>query len=90
MSDRTPSTYGREVWGANDVEAIVQRNADWITRFITAGVKAVMKDGRPLFTMKTSEAERLAALLTAPTAFWDANTGLYVVARDRTRLAVPA
>lgn len=64
--------YGRTVWGANDLEKVVARNAKWITAFIIAGVQAVMKDGRPLFTEKASEAEQLSALLTAPPQFWDA------------------
>lgn len=72
MADKVADTFGREVWGANDVQAIVERNAKWVTAFIIAGVKAVMKDGRPLFTEKTSEAARLAALLQAPPEFWNA------------------
>jgi len=51
---------------------MVKRNAVWAQQFIDAGVKALMKDGRPLYTDKIPEAERLANLLNAPPAFWDA------------------
>lgn len=60
------------LWGADDLEAMHDRNSEWARQFITAGVKALMKDGRPLYTDKIPEAERLANLLNAPPAFWDA------------------
>jgi len=63
---------GSNVFGANEVERIVKRNADWFMRFIVAGVQGVLKDGRPLYTEKIPEADRLAALLMAPRPFWDA------------------
>ena len=72
MSNNTATNLGKDVWGANDIQAIVERNAAYMTAFIVAGVKAVMRDGRPLFTERTTEADRLAALLQAPPQFWDA------------------
>lgn len=74
VSNESPTLprVGQQVWGADDIQRIVDRNAKWITAFIVAGVKAVMRDGRPLFTEKTSEAAKLAALLQAPPQFWDA------------------
>lgn len=61
-----------DVWGADEIQRIVERNAKWFTEFIVAGVKAVMKDGRPLYTERIPESERLANLLNAPPQFWDA------------------
>lgn len=60
------------LWGADDLEEIVNRNAAWAQAFIDAGVKALMKDGRPLYTDKIPDSERLANLLNAPPQFWDA------------------
>jgi hypothetical protein len=68
----SPSKVGENLWGADEVERIVKRNADWFMRFIVAGVQGVLKDGRPLYTEKIPEADRLAALLMAPRPFWDA------------------
>lgn len=62
----------RDVWGADEIQRIVERNSKWLTEFIVAGVKAVMKDGRPLYTEKIPEQERLANLLAAPPQFWEA------------------
>ena len=61
---------GSNVFGANEVERIVKRNADWFMRFIVAGVQGVLRDGRPLYTEKIPEADRLAALLMAPRPLW--------------------
>lgn len=63
---------GEHVPGADAIQRIVERCADKVTRFIVAGVHGVMKDGRPLYTEKIPEEERLAALLMAPKPFWDA------------------
>jgi len=68
----TETNVGNNVWGANEVERIVKRNADWFMRFVIAGVQGVLKDGRPLYTERIPEADRLAALLMAPRPFWDA------------------
>lgn len=73
IGSKYPKLVGRQdVWGADEVERIVKRNAMWLGEFLIAGIKAVMKDGRPLFTEKIPEKDRLAALLQAPPAFWDA------------------
>lgn len=61
----------RDVYAANDVEKIVKRGAKWFTETLVEGVKATMRDGRPLYTDKIPEDERLAALLTAPKQFWE-------------------
>src|SRR5690349_18051344 len=61
-----------DIWAADAVQRIVDRNALWLRKFLVTGIKAVMKDGRPLFTERISEQERLANLLNAPPAFWDA------------------
>lgn len=62
----------RDVWGANQLEDIVQRNREWMQEFIVAAVKSLRKDGRPIFTKKVPEKERLARLLEAGPEFWDA------------------
>jgi len=40
--------------------------------FIVAAVVSLRKDGRPLFTAKVTDKERLAKLLEAGPEFWDA------------------
>ena len=62
----------RNIWNADDIEGIVERNAPWFTSTVVEGVKATMRSGRPLYTEKIPEDERLAALLLAPPQFWDA------------------
>lgn len=69
---RLPDVKRYDVWGADEIERIVRRNAEWLARFLSAGIKAVMKDGRPLFTQEIPEDERLAQLLAAPPQFWTA------------------
>lgn len=61
----------RDIWNADDVERIVQRNAKWFSDLVAEGVKATQRAGRPLFTQKIPESERLAALLQAPPEFWE-------------------
>ena len=62
----------REVWGANQLQDIIYRNTAWMQEFIVAAVKALRKDGRPIFTAAVPEKERLARLLEAGPEFWDA------------------
>lgn len=62
----------RDVWGANQYEDIVTRNAAWMQEFIVQAVKELRRDGRPLGTRKISQPERLARLLEAGPEFWDA------------------
>lgn len=61
-----------EVFGADEVQRIIERNVPWVRAFITSSIKALLKDGRPPLTEKISEQQRLANLLNAPPAFWDA------------------
>lgn len=61
-----------EVFGANEIQDIIDRNAKWLAAFIISGVRALLKDGRPPFTERVSEQERLQNLLNASPAFWDA------------------
>jgi|SRR3990167_717243 len=72
MSPTNVVPSGEQVWGADRLEIIVKRNADWLQKFIVAGVRAVLKDGRPLFTDKISPKERVKAILEAPPEFWAA------------------
>lgn len=60
----------RDVYAADALQEIIERNAKWLTRFMEESIKSLMKDKRPLFTEKISEQERLASLLTAPPEFW--------------------
>lgn len=62
----------RDVWGANQYEDIVTRNAAWMQEFIVQAVKELRRDGRPLGTRKIGQPERLARLLEAGPEFWDA------------------
>lgn len=62
----------RNIWSAEDIQKIVERNAPWFRDIITEGVKATQRSGRPLYTEKIPEDERLAALLQAPPQFWTA------------------
>lgn len=61
-----------DVYAANDIEAIVQRNVEYFKDVIISGVKALRKDGRPLFTEKVEQKERLQRLLESPPEFWAA------------------
>lgn len=62
----------RNIWNADDIQGIVERNAPWFSKIVSEGVKATMRSGRPLYTERIPEDERLAALLQAPPQFWDA------------------
>lgn len=62
----------RNIWNAEDIEGIVKRNAPWFRDLVAEGVKATQRSGRPLYTERIPEDERLAALLQAPPQFWDA------------------
>lgn len=62
----------RNIWNAEDIKGIVERNAPWFRTLVTEGVKATQRSGRPLYTERIPEDERLAALLQAPPQFWDA------------------
>jgi hypothetical protein len=62
----------RNIWNAEDIEDIVERNAPWFATLVSEGVRATQRSGRPLYTERIPEDERLAALLQAPPQFWDA------------------
>jgi len=62
----------RNVWGADRLQNVIDRNARWMTEFIVAAVTSLRKDGRPLYTAKVTDKERLAKLLEAGPEFWDA------------------
>ncbi len=62
----------RDVFGADQSQKIIQRAVDWAVPFVVEAVKAMRRDGRPLFTKKIPEQERLLRLLTASKPFWDA------------------
>jgi len=70
MKDGSPEE--RDVWGASQLEDIITRNTKWMQDFIVSAVKALRKDGRPLFTSKVPKEERLARLLEAGPEFWEA------------------
>lgn len=57
---------------ADEVEEIVKENAAWATRFIVETVRSLLRDGRPLFTMRVPSRKRLEAVLNAPRPFWQA------------------
>ena len=62
----------RNVWGADRLQDVIDRNAKWMQDFIVAAVVSLRKDGRPLYTGKVTDKERLAKLLEAGPEFWDA------------------
>ena len=61
-----------DIWSADAIQGIVERNGKWARDMLVALVNALMKDGRPIFTEKIPESEMLANLLNAPPQFWDA------------------
>ena len=62
----------RNVWGADRLQDIIDRNAKWMQEFVVAAVVSLRKDGRPLYTAKVDAKERIAKLLEAGPEFWDA------------------
>jgi hypothetical protein len=68
-------TEVRDVWGADQYEAIVKRSVDWAVPFMVDAVKALWRDGRPLGTSVVPEQQRLTSLLEAGPEFWDALKG---------------
>lgn len=68
--EETPAM--EDVYAANDVADIVNRNVKFFKDMIIAGVKALRADGRPLFTEKVNQNERFQRLLEAPPEFWSA------------------
>ena len=62
----------RDVWNADEIQRIIDRNAPWAMERIVTIVRSLMRSGRPIFTEKISQQEQLDALLLAPPQFWDA------------------
>ena len=62
----------RNVWGADRLQDIIDRNAKWMQEFVVAAVVSLRKDGRPLYTAKVDAKERIAKLLEAGPEFWAA------------------
>ena len=57
----------RDIYTADDIERIVNRNAKWFRDLVREGVKATQRSGRPLYTEKIPLDERLAArVITQP------------------------
>lgn len=72
MAEPTVVAQERSVWGADRLQDVIDRNSKWMTEFIVAAVTSLRKDGRPLYTAKVTDKERIAKLLEAGPEFWAA------------------